>query len=167
MQAALKRSVALKKQARQQDRPRADPPRQHVANGAPLPGALPMTGRRLMPGPECENDTGGRFTTWPGGDSHGMPSVSADATASYASAAPVQGSLREGDRTDGQAIDWRASVAQPGRRWQTGQQPSAGDRSLHTAGAHGLIHVRPEPRPPDRIAASVEAVGGTEQPGDV
>ena len=76
--------------------------------------------------------------------------------------APFQGSLREGVRTDGQAIERSASVAQLGGRWQTGQQPGAAVRSPHTAGAHGLIRVGAERRPPDRIRASFEAVGGFE-----
>ena len=54
---------------------------------APLRRALPMTGLRVMPPLRCENDAGGRFTTRPGPDSHGTHRVSADAAASYASAA--------------------------------------------------------------------------------
>ena len=46
-----------------------------------------MTGLRVMPPLRCENDAGGRFTTRPGPDSHGTHRVSADAAASYASAA--------------------------------------------------------------------------------
>ena len=46
-----------------------------------------MTGLRVMPPLERANDTGGRFTTWPGPDSHGAHRICADATASYASAA--------------------------------------------------------------------------------
>ena len=45
------------------------PSRRHLANGAPLRGALPMTGLRVMPALGCENDAGGRFTDDPGRDS--------------------------------------------------------------------------------------------------
>ena len=58
-----------------------------MTNGAPLRGALPMTGLRVMPPLRCENNAGGRFTTRPGPDSHGTHRVSADAAASYAFAA--------------------------------------------------------------------------------
>ena len=58
-----------------------------MANGAPLRGALPMTGLRVMPPLGRENDAGGRFTTRSGPDSHGTHRVSADAAASYAFAA--------------------------------------------------------------------------------
>ena len=40
-----------------------------------------------MPPLGRENDAGGRFTDWPGPDSHGTHRICADATASYASAA--------------------------------------------------------------------------------
>ena len=46
-----------------------------------------MTGLRVMPSLGRENDAGGRFTDWPGPDSHAAHRISADATASYASAA--------------------------------------------------------------------------------
>ena len=46
-----------------------------------------MTGLRVMPLLRCENDAGGRFTAWPGPDSHAAHRISADTTASYASAA--------------------------------------------------------------------------------
>ena len=46
-----------------------------------------MTGLRVMPPLGRENDAGGRFTTRPGPDSHGTHRISADATASYATAA--------------------------------------------------------------------------------
>ena len=46
-----------------------------------------MTGLRVMPPLGRENDAGGRFTTRPGPDSHAAHRISADATASYASAA--------------------------------------------------------------------------------
>ena len=46
-----------------------------------------MTGLRVMPLLRCENDAGGRFTEWPGPDSHAAHRICADATASYASAA--------------------------------------------------------------------------------
>ena len=46
-----------------------------------------MTGLRVMPLLRCENDARGRFTAWPGLDSHAAHRISADATASYASAA--------------------------------------------------------------------------------
>ena len=55
--------------------------RQHLANGGPLRGALPMTGLRVMPRLECENDVRGRFTICPSGNSHGSPCLSADPTA--------------------------------------------------------------------------------------
>ena len=45
------------------------PSRRHLANGAPLRGALPMTGLRVMPALGCENDAGGLFTDDPGRDS--------------------------------------------------------------------------------------------------
>ena len=69
------------------DRLRADPPRQNLANGAPIRGALPMMCLRVMPLLRCENDVGGRFTVCPIPDSHGTRHVSAEAAASYASAA--------------------------------------------------------------------------------
>ena len=46
-----------------------------------------MTGLRVMPLLERENDAGGRFTEWPGPNSHAAHRICADATASYASAA--------------------------------------------------------------------------------
>ena len=65
-------------------RPRADPPRQHLADGAPLRGALPMMCLRVMPLRRCENYVGGRFTVCPVPDSHETRRVSAEAAASYA-----------------------------------------------------------------------------------
>ena len=46
-----------------------------------------MTGLRVMPLLGRENDAGGRFTAWPGPDSHGTHRVSDEAAASYVSAA--------------------------------------------------------------------------------
>ena len=46
-----------------------------------------MTDLRVMPPLGRENDARGRFTEWPGLDSHAAHRISADATASYASAA--------------------------------------------------------------------------------
>ena len=46
-----------------------------------------MTGLRVMPPLDRENDAGSRFTEWLGLDSHGAHRICADATASYASAA--------------------------------------------------------------------------------
>ena len=52
-----------------------------------------------MPRLECENDARGRFTAWPGPDSHAAHRISADATASYASSArPVV--ARRADEAD-------------------------------------------------------------------
>ena len=65
----------------------ADPHRPHLANGAPLRGALPMMCLRVMTPLGRENDARGRFTAWPGPDSHAAHRICADATASYASAA--------------------------------------------------------------------------------
>ena len=67
--------------------PGADSPRHHLADRAPLRGALPMTDLRVMPPLDRENDARGRFTDWPGPDSHGTRRVSAEAAVSYASAA--------------------------------------------------------------------------------
>ena len=58
-----------------------------------------MTGLHVMPPLGRENDAGGRFTEWLGLDSHGTHRISADATASYASAArPVV--ARRADEAD-------------------------------------------------------------------
>ena len=46
-----------------------------------------MTGLRVMPPLGRENDARGRFTEWPGPDSHAAHRISADTTACYASAA--------------------------------------------------------------------------------
>ena len=43
-----------------------------------------MTGLRVMPPLGRENDAGGRFTAWPGSDSHAAHRISADTTAFYA-----------------------------------------------------------------------------------
>ena len=52
-----------------------------------MAGCTPMTGLRVMPPPERENDVGGRFTLCPGSDSQGVSRLSAGAVTSYASAA--------------------------------------------------------------------------------
>ena len=79
--------------------PGTDSPRHHLADRAPLRSALPMTDLRVMPPLGRENDVGGRFTEWPGPDSHGAYRICADATASYASAArPVV--ARRADEAD-------------------------------------------------------------------
>ena len=72
-----------------------------------------MTGLRVMPSLGRENDAGGRFTDWPGPDSHAAHRISADATASYASAA-------------------RPDVARRADEADTGATPQAG----------GLVRVR-------------------------
>ena len=43
-----------------------------------------MTGLRVMPLLGRENDARGRFTAWPGPDSHGTHRISTDTAASYA-----------------------------------------------------------------------------------
>ena len=69
LQDGPERIVELSEQAHQQAGWRLNPRRQHLANGAPLRGALPMIRRPPMPRMGCENDVGGRFTDDPGRDS--------------------------------------------------------------------------------------------------
>ena len=97
----MKRSVSLTEQATPGGGPRADPLRQHLANGLPLRGAPPMTGLRVMPRLECENDVGGRFTLWPSRDSHGTSCLSASPVASYASAAKSVSAARAAPTSTG------------------------------------------------------------------
>ena len=88
LQAALKRSVALDKQARRQTGRGAISPRRRLANGAPRGSALPVTtGARLMAALECANDAGGRCALWPSGDAHACYGVSHDTATSCAYAA--------------------------------------------------------------------------------
>ena len=60
LQAAMKRIVVPDEAGTPAGWPRADPPQPHLANGAPLRGALPMTCLRVMPPLDWENDVGGR-----------------------------------------------------------------------------------------------------------
>ena len=72
-------------------RPGTDPPRLHLANGAPFRGGLPMTVLRVMPLLECENDAGGRFTDDPGRDSRRHGSRFLCGCCGYAWFCPVGG----------------------------------------------------------------------------
>ncbi len=94
LQVALRRSIALKKQARRGLIHR----RRHLANLAALGGAFPMRIHRLMPLRECENDVGGRFTKRPLRDSQcrfQLSSVFSSVCASLAGpATPVRKSPR-------------------------------------------------------------------------
>ena len=101
LEGAMKRSVSLTEQATPGGGPRADPLRQHLANGLPLRGAPPMTGLRVMPRLECENDVGGRFTLWPSRYSHGTSCLSASPVASYASAAKSVSAARAAPTSTG------------------------------------------------------------------
>ena len=65
LQVALRRSIALKKQARRELIHR----RQHLTNPTARGGVFPLRIHRLMPLRECENDMGGRFTKRPFRDS--------------------------------------------------------------------------------------------------
>ena len=88
LQAALKRSVALEKQARRQAGRGGDSPRCRLANGAPRGSALLVTtGARLMAALECANDAGGRCALWPSGDARRCCGVSRDTATSCAFAA--------------------------------------------------------------------------------
>ena len=68
------------------DKPRIDPSRPRLADGAPRRDLLPMTGSAFYAALECENDVGGRFTLWRCRDSHRTSCVSACAVASRAAA---------------------------------------------------------------------------------
>ena len=84
-----------------------------------------MTGLRVMPPLERENDARGRFTEWPGPDSHAAHRICADATASYASAARPDVARRADEaemgatpRPDALVVAWAgAGFHNPHRPW--------------------------------------------------
>ena len=126
--------------------PGADSPRHHLADRAPLRSALPMTGLRVMPLLGRENDAGGRFTAWPGPDSHGAHRISADATASYASAARPDVARRADEADMGATPQAEGLVRARGRACFHTLAPAL-QGSLPN---HGSLREGPAPRAPAR-----------------
>ena len=110
--------------------PGTDSPRHHLADRAPLWSALPMTDLRVMPPLERENDAGGRFTEWPGPDSHGPHRICADATASYASAARPVVARRADEADTGATPQAEGLVRARGRVCFHNSAPALRGRSL-------------------------------------
>ena len=88
-----------------------------------------MTGLRVMPSLGRENDAGGRFTDWPGPDSHAAHRISADATASYAPAARPDVARRADEADTGATPLAEGSVRRSGECVFTTRPPPSRGRS--------------------------------------